>query len=70
MAYTFYRDYPYEYFFKLYGYGANGKSVFTGLLTGLHDIKNVSNVSISSFMKDRFALSDLEFKDVNIDTEF
>ncbi len=70
MAYTFYRDYPYEYYFKLFGYGANGKSVFTGLLTGLHDIKNVSNVSISSLMDHRFALSDLEFKDVNVDTEF
>lgn len=69
MAYTFYRDTPFEYFFKLFGYGSNGKSVFTGILTKLHDPRNVSNVSISSLLMDRFALSDLEFKDVNIDTE-
>ena len=30
MAYTFYRDCPFEYFFRLYGYGSNGKSVYTG----------------------------------------
>jgi putative DNA primase/helicase len=69
MAYTFYRDTPYEYFFKLFGYGSNGKSVFTGLLTRLHDDKNVSNVSISALLENRFAVADLEFKDVNIDTE-
>lgn len=69
MAYTFYRDTPFEYFFKLFGYGSNGKSVFTGLLTKLHDPKNISNVSISSLLDNRFALSDLEFKDVNVDTE-
>ncbi|MGD9534594.1 MAG: phage/plasmid primase, P4 family [Candidatus Nitrosocosmicus sp.] len=69
MAYTFYRDTPFEYFFKLFGYGSNGKSVFTGLLTKLHDDRNISNVSISALLDNRFALSDLEFKDVNIDTE-
>jgi P4 family phage/plasmid primase-like protien len=69
MAYTFYRDTPFEYFFKLFGYGSNGKSVFTGLLTKLHDDKNISNASISALLENRFALADLEFKDVNIDTE-
>lgn len=69
MAYTFLRDYPLEHFFKLHGYGANGKSVFTGLLTRLHGTKNVSNVSLLSLVDNRFALSDLEFKDINIDTE-
>jgi P4 family phage/plasmid primase-like protien len=69
MAYTFYRDIPFEYFFKLFGYGSNGKSVFTGLLTKLHDDKNISNVSISALLENRFAIADLEFKDVNIDTE-
>lgn len=69
MAYTFYRDTPFEYFFKLFGYGSNGKSVFTGLLTKLHDDKNISNVSISALLENRFSLADLEFKDVNIDTE-
>lgn len=70
MAYTFYRDYPYEYYFKLFGYGSNGKSVFTALLTALHDIKNVSNVSVKSLINNQFALADLEFKDVNIDSEY
>lgn len=69
MAYTFLRDTPFEYFFKLFGYGSNGKSVFTSLLTSLHDSRNVSNVSISSLLDNRFALSDLEFKDINIDNE-
>ncbi|TVP40183.1 phage/plasmid primase, P4 family [Candidatus Nitrosocosmicus arcticus] len=69
MAYTFYRDCPYEHFFKLFGYGSNGKSVFTGLLSAMHDTKNISNVPISSIVDNRFAISDLEFKDVNIDTE-
>lgn len=70
MAYTFYRDCPFEYYFKLYGHGSNGKSVFTGLLTELHGISNVSNVPITSLVDNRFALADLENKEVNIDNEF
>jgi len=69
MAYTFYRDNPLEIISILFGYGANGKSVFTGLLTCLHGIKNVSNVPLNAIVKNPFALSDLENKDVNIDTE-
>jgi P4 family phage/plasmid primase-like protien len=69
MAYTFHRDNPFEIISILFGYGANGKSVFTGLLTCLHGIKNVSNVPLNAIIKNPFALSDLENKDVNIDTE-
>jgi putative DNA primase/helicase len=69
MAYTFLRDNKYEIVTILFGYGANGKSVFTGLLTALHGPRNVSNVPLSSMIKNTFALSDLENKDVNIDTE-
>jgi putative DNA primase/helicase len=69
MAYSLYKDNPFEIIVKLFGYGANGKSVFTGLLTALHGSKNVSNVPLSSMIKNRFALSDLENKYVNIDTE-
>lgn len=69
MAYTFYRDNPFEVINILFGYGANGKSVFTGVLTALHGIRNVSNVPLSAIVKNPFALSDLENKDVNIDTE-
>jgi P4 family phage/plasmid primase-like protien len=69
MAYTFYRDNPFEIITILFGYGANGKGVFTRLLTALHGTKNVSNVTLSAMLDDRFALSDLEGKSVNIDTE-
>jgi hypothetical protein len=69
MAYTFYRDNPFEIITVLFGYGANGKSVFTGLLTSLHGANNISNVPLNAMIKNTFALSDLENKDVNIDTE-
>ena len=48
-----------------YGFGANGKTA----LTALHRKDNVSNVSLSQMMNDRFALADLENKDLNIDNE-
>ena len=69
IAYTFLRYSPQEYYFILIGIGANGKSVYTGLLTNLHGLKNGSNVSLTSLVNNRFALADLENKDVNIDTE-
>lgn len=69
MAYIFLCDNPFEIITILFGYGANGKSVFTGLLAALHGTKNVSNVPLFSMLDDRFALSDLEGKSVNIDTE-
>jgi putative DNA primase/helicase len=69
MAYTFYRDNIYEIITDLFGYGSNGKSVFTDTLTALHGNKNVSNVSLSAILNNQFALSDLEGKDVNIDSE-
>lgn len=69
MAYTLYKDNPYEIMVKLFGYGANGKSVFTGLLTALHGPNNISNVDLKSMTDDPFALSDLENKYINIDTE-
>ena len=69
IAYTFLRYNPHELYFILIGTGANGKSVFTGLVTNLHGLKNVSNVSLTSLVTNRFALADLENKDVNIDTE-
>jgi len=53
----------------LIGNGSNGKNVFTGILTSLQGIKNVSNVPLKAMLDDKFALADLENKDVNIDTE-
>jgi len=69
MAYTFYRDDPYELYCILIGIGANGKSVFTAILTALHGHNNVSNVTLDSLINNRFAVADLENKNVNIDTE-
>lgn len=70
MAYSFYRDNPIEAYFILVGIGRNGKSVFTRLLTELLGRDNVSNVPMSAIMSDiRFAISDMEHKDANIDTE-
>lgn len=39
MAYTIYRDNPFELITILFGYGANGKNVFSGLLTTVHGAK-------------------------------
>jgi putative DNA primase/helicase len=69
IAYTFYRDYEQEVLFILLGIGRNGKTVFTSLLTRLLGSKNVSNVPLPAMLSDRFALSDLENKDANIDNE-
>jgi putative DNA primase/helicase len=69
MAYTFHRDYIVEVIFILHGLGANGKGVYTGILTALHGPRNVSNVPLSDMLKDTFALSDMEGKDLNIDNE-
>jgi putative DNA primase/helicase len=69
VAFTFWRDNPHEHYFILIGTGANGKSVYTGLITSLHGLKNISNVSLNSLVTNRFALASLENKDVNIDTE-
>jgi P4 family phage/plasmid primase-like protien len=69
IAYTFVRRNIFEYYFILIGIGANGKSVFVGILTHLHGKKNTSNVALKSIGDDRFALFDMVGKDVNVDTE-
>ena len=69
IAYTFIRTNLFEYDFVLIGTGANGKSVFIGILSNLHGFRNISNVPLHSLVSNRFALADLENKDVNIDTE-
>jgi len=69
MAYTFERDYPIETIFMLYGLGNNGKTVFTSTSTSLHGVEHVSNVTLAQMIGDRFALADLENKDLNIDNE-
>jgi P4 family phage/plasmid primase-like protien len=69
MAYTFERDYTIEVIFMLHGLGANGRTVYTSTMTKLHGPDNGSNVPLSEMLGDRFALSDLENKDFNIDNE-
>jgi len=69
MAYTFHSDYIVEIIFMLHGFGLNGKSVYTSLLTALHGPENVSNVPFSDMLGDRFAISDLEGKACNVDNE-
>jgi putative DNA primase/helicase len=69
ISYTFIRKNLFEYYFILIGNGANGKNVFVGILSHLHGLKNVSNVSLKSLATHRFALAQLENKDINVDTE-
>jgi putative DNA primase/helicase len=69
MAYTFYRENPFEVITILHGSGLNGKSVLLGVLTALHGIENVSNTSLKTIGERPFALFDLVDKCVNIDEE-
>jgi P4 family phage/plasmid primase-like protien len=69
MAYTFYRDNPFEIITTLNGGGSNGKSVLFGLLTALHGVGNVSNVSLKTMVERPYGLYDLVGKDINLDAE-
>jgi P4 family phage/plasmid primase-like protien len=71
IAYTFIRMNLFEYWFVLIGGGANGKNVFVGILSHLHGHENVSNIPLGHLANPnhRFALSGLENKDINVDTE-
>jgi putative DNA primase/helicase len=69
IAYSLWRDNPFEIIKVLFGYGSNGKGVFVGVITSLHGTQNISNVPLYSIMKNPFALSDLEGKNINVDTE-
>jgi putative DNA primase/helicase len=69
MAYTLCATNLFEVLFIFHGIGANGKSVLLGVITSLHGEENVSNVPLSSMINNRFALADLENKDLNVDTE-
>jgi P4 family phage/plasmid primase-like protien len=69
MAYTFWKDDPYQILVFLHGQGLNGKNVFNFVLTQLHGTRNVSNVSMKSMLERPFSLARLENKYVNIDRE-
>jgi P4 family phage/plasmid primase-like protien len=68
-AYTFYRDTPHEIYVIQVGYGWNGKTIMTKVMTRLHSRENVSHVPLNDITKDMFALVGLERKDLNIDNE-
>ena len=69
LAYTFYRANPHEIFVNEIGYGNNGKTVMMAILTAMHGPKNISNIPLKTLIYDKFALADLDGKDVNIDEE-
>src|SRR5947208_725071 len=69
MAYTFYRDNPFEIITLCHGFGGNGKSVLFGVLTGLHGDDNVSHVSLKTIVERPFGTYELVDKDVNLDSE-
>jgi P4 family phage/plasmid primase-like protien len=69
MAYTFYRDNPFEYYFIRLGKGGNGKGVCDKILIALHGWQSVSNIKLQTLLDNRFAKSHLIGKDINIDPE-
>ncbi|PWU80243.1 MAG: hypothetical protein DLM72_13225 [Candidatus Nitrosopolaris wilkensis] len=69
MAYTFYRDNPFEIITTMPGSGSNGKTVVFSLLTAVHGIGNVSNLSLKTIIERPFGLYDLVGKDCNLDAE-
>ena len=68
-AYTLYRDTPHEIYVIQVGFGWNGKTIMTKVMTRLHGRENVSHVPLNDITKDMFALVGLERKDLNIDNE-
>ncbi len=71
IAYTFIRKNIFQYWFVLIGNGGNGKNVFIGIVQGLHGRQNHSSVPLTHLgnPNHRFALSQLENKNINVDTE-
>jgi P4 family phage/plasmid primase-like protien len=69
MAYTFFRDNPFEYYFVRHGKGGNGKGVCDIILIALHGMQCVSNIKLEILQNNRFAKSHLIGKDVNVDPE-
>jgi P4 family phage/plasmid primase-like protien len=69
MAYTFYRDNPFEYYFIRLGKGGNGKGVCDKILIALHGWQSVSNIKLQTLLDNRFAKFHLIGKDINIDPE-
>jgi len=69
MCYLLLPDYSYQKVFIFFGSGRNGKSVLTSVITSLLGSDNVSSVSIHDLANNRFALSNLKDKLLNLSSE-
>lgn len=65
-GYCLLTDHRFQYFFILWGSGANGKSVFLTVLHSMLGSENVSGISLQSLAQDRFAVGELYGKLANI----
>ena len=66
ISYCFYRDYPYQKFFFLYGAGGNGKSVFSNIVGAVLGHGNIRSITPEQFQNNRFAAADLSGKFANL----
>jgi len=69
VAYTLYRDYPYQKIFYLYGSGANGKSTFLDLLMTFIGEHNVASETPHDLIGSRFSAGNLFNKLANISSD-
>ncbi|MEM3382301.1 MAG: hypothetical protein QXQ11_09125 [Candidatus Bathyarchaeia archaeon] len=66
VGYCFYTAYPEAVFFILVGSGSNGKTLFTTLLSKLLGENNVTSVTLSHLVNNRFKMAELFCKLANI----
>ena len=69
IAYSLYRDYPYQKIFYLYGSGGNGKSTFLDLLMTFLGAENVASETPHSLISNRFSAGNLFNKLANISSD-
>ena len=67
LAYSLWRDYPYQRVFFLLGGGANGKSLYTQtILSHFLGTENVTQIGLQSLQEERFAAAQLHRKLANV----
>jgi|GEM_PF-4537715 len=69
IAYTLYRDYPYQKVFYLYGVGSNGKSTFLELLANFLGADNIASETPHDLISDKFSIGNLFNKLANISSD-